>query len=321
MSSKVLKMAEKETGWVGMVLLGGPNPRMGGELSLKVVCSGKTPAGNDFQDSFANFDDIIVTGFQDFLRAVFPAETRAEWALNVDGPASNVIQEDLAPVADLQPPPAAAPASNPTKKAAKSRKSKATSAASASTALNPATNTAPCQSFMAPMPLAAVPSQNTMEMAPTSTGALDTTVEPFPGASSETFALLDNSALLKLGDWSWDEFAGSVGDNRSPPTSPLQHHSRLHLPQDSDMPEDEAETPFSWPSPGRVSGGLASRVTSPSMSSSPSSETPPMSSSSVSPSSHHTSPTPPLSSVLPTSLPNGWPTLLSECEAGFWRRT
>jgi hypothetical protein len=35
------------------------------------ICSGKTPAGNDFQYSFPKFDKVIFAGFQDFIRAVF----------------------------------------------------------------------------------------------------------------------------------------------------------------------------------------------------------------------------------------------------------
>jgi hypothetical protein len=35
------------------------------------LCTGKTPAGNDFQYSFPKFDEVIFAGFQDFIRAVF----------------------------------------------------------------------------------------------------------------------------------------------------------------------------------------------------------------------------------------------------------
>lgn len=36
MLGKVLNIAQRETGWVGITMVGGPNPRNGGELSVKM---------------------------------------------------------------------------------------------------------------------------------------------------------------------------------------------------------------------------------------------------------------------------------------------
>ncbi|KAJ7024940.1 hypothetical protein C8F04DRAFT_1191985 [Mycena alexandri] len=69
-------------GWVGMTILGGPNPRLpDGELSLKIICFGESPAGNDFEDSCADFEENVVEPFELFLRTCFTAEQRLARAL------------------------------------------------------------------------------------------------------------------------------------------------------------------------------------------------------------------------------------------------
>ncbi|KAJ7300677.1 hypothetical protein DFH08DRAFT_997845 [Mycena albidolilacea] len=57
--------------WVGMTLVRGANPRMGGALSMKIICHGTTPAGNDFEDSCVDFDQNVVEAFEGFLQQVF----------------------------------------------------------------------------------------------------------------------------------------------------------------------------------------------------------------------------------------------------------
>ncbi|KAJ7430922.1 hypothetical protein FB451DRAFT_1198538 [Mycena latifolia] len=90
-------------GWVGMSIMGGPNPRMGGELSMKIICFGQTPAGNDFKESCVDFDKNLVEPFGAYLRACYTAQERAEHALPArpaaaDGP--GVGREDGAPNGD-----------------------------------------------------------------------------------------------------------------------------------------------------------------------------------------------------------------------------
>ncbi|KAK7017278.1 hypothetical protein R3P38DRAFT_2377159, partial [Favolaschia claudopus] len=63
------------TNWVGITLLGGPHPRLKGQLSLKVICHGKTPMGNDFEDVCMDFDDRVLKPFQDFLRMVYSSQS------------------------------------------------------------------------------------------------------------------------------------------------------------------------------------------------------------------------------------------------------
>ncbi|KAJ7692013.1 hypothetical protein B0H16DRAFT_1486581 [Mycena metata] len=49
-----------------MTILGGPNPRMNGELTLKIICFGETPAGNDFEETCVNFNENVVEPFEGF---------------------------------------------------------------------------------------------------------------------------------------------------------------------------------------------------------------------------------------------------------------
>ncbi|KAJ6510907.1 hypothetical protein C8R45DRAFT_1162115 [Mycena sanguinolenta] len=75
------KASNLASGWVGMTIFGGPNPRMNGKLTLKVICSGQTPAGNDFEACCVDFDKKVIHPFQDFLRICFGAEDSANWKL------------------------------------------------------------------------------------------------------------------------------------------------------------------------------------------------------------------------------------------------
>ncbi|KAJ6447347.1 hypothetical protein C8R47DRAFT_1231473 [Mycena vitilis] len=78
--SEVQKAGHEASGWVSMTIMGGPNPRMGGEFTLKIVCCGETPAGNDFEASCVNFDGNVLEPFEGFLRQTFTAEQRAACA-------------------------------------------------------------------------------------------------------------------------------------------------------------------------------------------------------------------------------------------------
>ncbi|KAJ6494480.1 hypothetical protein C8R45DRAFT_1212436 [Mycena sanguinolenta] len=71
------------SGWVGMTIVGGPNPRMNGDLTLKVICFGQTPSGNDFEACCVDFDQNVIQPFQDFLRICFGGEDTASFALPV----------------------------------------------------------------------------------------------------------------------------------------------------------------------------------------------------------------------------------------------
>ncbi|KAJ6556334.1 hypothetical protein B0H19DRAFT_1262406 [Mycena capillaripes] len=74
--AKVTETVMLETGWVGMVLLGGPMPRRGGQISAKTFCFGQTAHGNDYQGSHPNFDENVKLPFVKFVKRCFPHEVR-----------------------------------------------------------------------------------------------------------------------------------------------------------------------------------------------------------------------------------------------------
>ncbi|KAK7007796.1 hypothetical protein R3P38DRAFT_2552643 [Favolaschia claudopus] len=113
------------TKWVGFTILGGPHPRLKGQLSLKVICYGKTPMGNDFEDVCVDFDDNVIKPFQDYLRLVFsaasPTSTPAQASTDpaADAPTSESTVQRIYPSTEPIP----APAPSKAKKTKKSKKS------------------------------------------------------------------------------------------------------------------------------------------------------------------------------------------------------
>ncbi|KAJ7112821.1 hypothetical protein C8R43DRAFT_1138739 [Mycena crocata] len=79
--ARVHEVLAKRTGWYGITIYGGPNPRYGGGLSMKSVCFGRTLAGNDFETAHTSFDHSISKYFQAFLKRSFPTEVRRARAL------------------------------------------------------------------------------------------------------------------------------------------------------------------------------------------------------------------------------------------------
>ncbi|KAJ7167292.1 hypothetical protein C8R43DRAFT_1121730 [Mycena crocata] len=79
--ARVHKVLAKKTGWFGITIYGGPNPRYGGGLSMKTVCFGRTQTGNDFEVAHGSFDESISKHFQVFLKRSFPTDVRRARAL------------------------------------------------------------------------------------------------------------------------------------------------------------------------------------------------------------------------------------------------
>ncbi|KAJ7438376.1 hypothetical protein B0H11DRAFT_2254662 [Mycena galericulata] len=79
--AKVHKTIGSQTGWYGFSVYGGPNPRFGGALSMKVVCFGETAAGNNFEAAHGSFDEGISKPFQAFLKRCFSSADRRARAL------------------------------------------------------------------------------------------------------------------------------------------------------------------------------------------------------------------------------------------------
>ncbi|KAJ6449956.1 hypothetical protein C8R45DRAFT_947073 [Mycena sanguinolenta] len=101
--TEVHKVAHATTGWVGISICGGPNPRMNGELTMKIVCFGETPSGNDFEACCVDFDKNVTQPFQEYLRLCFSKKDSAEWAL----PSTASMATDQRPVERVTAPPVA----------------------------------------------------------------------------------------------------------------------------------------------------------------------------------------------------------------------
>ncbi|KAJ7670798.1 hypothetical protein DFH06DRAFT_1125081 [Mycena polygramma] len=141
--SEVQKAAFKGSNWVSMTIIGGPNPRMGGELSLKIISYGSTPAGNDFEDSCVNFDKNVVESFEGFMRQVYTAEQRRSSALPARPTATATDAPRAARVMAVPAPPPTAPAAAAKPKKTASKKKKKASAVAPGTASAAAPATAP----------------------------------------------------------------------------------------------------------------------------------------------------------------------------------
>ncbi|KAJ7453519.1 hypothetical protein FB451DRAFT_1373823 [Mycena latifolia] len=82
----------EEAGWMGMSIMGGPMPRRGGQISMKVICFGKTPNGNTFETSHPDFAASISAQFVKFLKRSYPHNVRDARALPEPG---DVIEESV----------------------------------------------------------------------------------------------------------------------------------------------------------------------------------------------------------------------------------
>ncbi|KAJ7242242.1 hypothetical protein C8J57DRAFT_1244120 [Mycena rebaudengoi] len=94
--SKVHQATLKKAGWVTVTIIGGPNPRFNGELSMKVICAGVTAAGNDFETAHSDFEKGVSLPFQQFLRRLFPPDVRRARALDSEEPAESEDEESTA---------------------------------------------------------------------------------------------------------------------------------------------------------------------------------------------------------------------------------
>ncbi|KAJ7866846.1 hypothetical protein B0H14DRAFT_2573269 [Mycena olivaceomarginata] len=105
MLAEVHKAIFLATGWTPFTLVGGPNPRMGGDLTLKVLCFNQTPGGNDFEECCVDFDANVLQPFQDFLRLCYSLADRQACALPHRAP----VVSDEPPVQRVLPPEPPAP--------------------------------------------------------------------------------------------------------------------------------------------------------------------------------------------------------------------
>ncbi|KAJ7245599.1 hypothetical protein C8J57DRAFT_1725257 [Mycena rebaudengoi] len=91
--SRIHEATLKKAGWMAVTITGGPNPRFNGELSMKVICSGVTPAGNSFETAHPDFHNGVSLPYQQFLRHLFTADVRRARALDSEEAASSNDEE------------------------------------------------------------------------------------------------------------------------------------------------------------------------------------------------------------------------------------
>ncbi|KAJ7347680.1 hypothetical protein DFH08DRAFT_960112 [Mycena albidolilacea] len=106
---------------------------MGGALSMKIICHGTTPAGNNFKDSCVDFDKNVVEAFEGFLQQVFTPEECLARTLEVKTPNANDASRPATVIHSPAPPPTAL-AAKPKPKCKQAKKKTSTAAPATATA-------------------------------------------------------------------------------------------------------------------------------------------------------------------------------------------
>ncbi|KAJ7439019.1 hypothetical protein B0H11DRAFT_2254140 [Mycena galericulata] len=243
----VHSIIEKKTGWYGFTVWGGPNPRLGGELSMKIVSFGLSPNGFDFEAAHASFDEAISVPFQEFLKRCFPAEIRHERALD---PASiPAAKEPLDPAfrlaGDAVSTGEAPEAPNKPKRMKKPKKSTQPKPAPAGSpavpTLTPAVLPTVSQPASGVPAVPGIPAVNSFATSPVATAVISTEETPSIDSSSNNLTLMfpdDEHMYTAMESMNCDEY----GMPPLPPASPASPaFSWLQLPPSS--------SPWNSPSP------------------------------------------------------------------------
>ncbi|KAK7028434.1 hypothetical protein R3P38DRAFT_3190020 [Favolaschia claudopus] len=144
----VHKVIFQAMGWVGFTVCGGPNPRMNGELTLKVICFGETAEGNDFEACYLDFNKYIIQAFQDFLRICFSPDDCSAWAMPTSVPsvADGRPVQRVAPDESTEERPTPVTATKKSKSKSKSKTKSKTKSKKTASSTNDNANTAPMPS-------------------------------------------------------------------------------------------------------------------------------------------------------------------------------
>ncbi|KAJ6471689.1 hypothetical protein DFH09DRAFT_1344137 [Mycena vulgaris] len=119
----------KMTGWMGILVVGGPVPRAEGELGVTAVPFGKTPEGLDFEKWHPSWKKSVTDHLFRFLRQAIPRQVRLRRAIYKEGE-GDTDEAQPAPGADGEMT-AAAPAPKKAKSKKKTGKSSETVAPAA----------------------------------------------------------------------------------------------------------------------------------------------------------------------------------------------
>ncbi|KAJ6522116.1 hypothetical protein DFH09DRAFT_1330759 [Mycena vulgaris] len=124
----------KMTGWMGVLVVGGPVPRAEGELGVTAVPFGKTPEGLDFEKWHPSWKKSVTDNLFRFLRQAIPRQVRLRRAIYKEGE-GDTDEAQPAPGADVEM--TAAPAPKKAKGKKKTGKSSETVAPAAPPAAVP----------------------------------------------------------------------------------------------------------------------------------------------------------------------------------------
>ncbi|KAJ7662667.1 hypothetical protein DFH06DRAFT_1325023 [Mycena polygramma] len=191
------------TGWNSFTMWGGPNPSLGGELSMKSICSGLTPAGHDFESSHPAFEPQVVLPFQIYLGKCFPPSMRHERALPVAAPVqTETLQATFRlPNGDVAAPPKP-------KRVRKPKKAKTSAPSAPSLPVPPAPAPPPTA---VPAPAAGAPNSTAAPLPPAAAPASNADVPmPPPSEPAPTFMLRGDGDGLESFDFGMDD--GDLGE-------------------------------------------------------------------------------------------------------------
>ncbi|KAJ7275123.1 hypothetical protein C8J57DRAFT_1592874 [Mycena rebaudengoi] len=95
---KVHGAVDSMAGWKGFTVVGGPHPKFGGSMSVKITCFGVSSGGNNFRQSHPTWEDSVARPFQDWLKRVYPTDVRKARALveKMGTPTDAAAPEDAA---------------------------------------------------------------------------------------------------------------------------------------------------------------------------------------------------------------------------------
>ncbi|KAJ7137345.1 hypothetical protein C8R43DRAFT_1132227 [Mycena crocata] len=199
---KVHAAMEKMTGWYGFSIWGGPNPRIGGELSMKSVSFGLSPTGLDFEATHADFEKAVELPFQLFLRRCFPPEIRSRRSLDAPVTDAAPTEDETKVVAGFRlPNDSDPPAKKRPKRMTKPKKSEASEPDAASSTTTTATS--PASTALAPR-AAPTPPPAPAPVHPVSTPTMNST-----GDDSHLTSNLDFDNVQPAANASFDALSSS----------------------------------------------------------------------------------------------------------------
>ncbi|KAF8069151.1 hypothetical protein FPV67DRAFT_1669174 [Lyophyllum atratum] len=96
--NRFLTALSEKTGWAFSVLMGGPDPSRGGDITVASFHAGETGIDNEFGHAHPNFEKVYMEPFTDYLRQLYPSSLRSSRSLDAKSQefdANGDSQEDV----------------------------------------------------------------------------------------------------------------------------------------------------------------------------------------------------------------------------------